>query len=212
MAINTYTTLKDAIYKWLVKNSNDAFYTSSMVDDIIFLAEAELSRRLRVRQMRTTDDLIMTPSNNAVALPADYREAYSVYYSGGNSPQEIQYASPALFARNSLYQQSGLPGYFYIDGESIILGPTPDSGYEFTLDYYADIPNLSGSVADNLVLLAYPDLYLVACLKQAYIASQDDTQEAKYEARLEKMIAEIQKEDNKNVAAKGLRGVARQII
>lgn len=212
MAINTYSTLKDAIYKWLVKSSSDTFYTSSMVDDIIFLAEAELSRRLRVRQMRTTDDLTMTGGNRFVSLPAGYREAYSVYYTGVGSPQEIQYASPGYFARKSLYQQSGQPSYFYTDGGNIVFGPTPDSDYEFTIDYYADIENLSGSVADNDVLLDFPDLYLVACLKQAYIASQDTEQEAKYEARLEKMISEIRKEDKNNIAAKGARGIAREII
>lgn len=212
MAINTYTTLKDAIYKWLVKNSNDAFYTSSMVDDIIFLAEAELSRRLRVREMRTTDDLTMTGNDRFTTLPTDYREAYSVYYTGSGNPQEIQYASPAFFARNSLYQQSGKPSYFYTDGGNIVFGPTPDSAYEFTLDYYANIENLSGSVADNPILLAFPDMYLIACLKQAYIASQDAEQEAKYEARLEKMIREIEKADQNNIAAKGARGIARQII
>jgi hypothetical protein len=212
MAINSYSTLKDSILKWLIKDAGDSYYTSSMLDDIIYLAEAELSRRLRIREMLETDLLTMTSSLNAVTLPADFREAYSVYYTNVNSPQEIQYASPGFFSRTNLYQQAGLPSYFFVDDGAIVFGPTPDAAYQFNLKYYADIPNLSGSQTTNNVLTKFPDLYLTACLKQAYIASQDVEREGIYEGRLERLVKEVNTADTQKIAAKGTRGTARNII
>lgn len=212
MAINSYTTLKTAILKWLLKDSGDAYFTSDMLDNIIFLAESELSRRLRIRQMRDSATLSYTGSDNAEALPTGFLEAYSVRFTGAVSPQEIQFADAGFFARNNLYQITGQPEFFYTTEDSLILGPTPDGSYSVTLDYYKAIPNLSGSTTDNLVLLAFPDLYLFACLKQAYIASQDMEREGIYEARIDKLINEANRADRKTIAAKGTRGVARTII
>lgn len=212
MAINSYTTLKTAILKWMVKDSGDSFFTSDMLDNIIYLAESEISRRLRVRQMRDQATLTTTGGVSSVSLPTGYLEAFSVRFSNSNFPQEIQFADSGYFSRNNLYALSGQPSYFYNDEDSIILGPTPDTAYEIALDYYKAIPNLSDSVTDNKVLLAFPDLYLFACLKQAYIASQDMEREAVFESRLDKLVGEANRSDRKTIAAKGTRGVARQII
>lgn len=212
MAINTYTTLKTAISKWLLKDSSDSYFTSAMIDDIIFLAESELSRRLRIRQMRDQATLNYTLNDNAEDLPTGFLEAYSVRFSGSNSPQEIQYADAGYFARNNLYASQGQPSFFYFDETSMIVGPAPDGDYDIILDYYKSIPNLSGSQTTNSVLTAFPDIYLFACLKQAYIASQDTAREAVYEARIDKLIMEANKSDSKTIAIKGARGTARTII
>jgi hypothetical protein len=208
--ISTYAELKTAIYKWLIKDVSDPFFDSDMMDNIIFLAEYDLNRRLRVRQMRDSASLAITPADNTTALPAGFIEAYSIYL---DSPvQEIQSASAGIFSRTGLYLRSGAPEYFYITGEDIIWGPVPDSNYTVTLDYYKKIPALSSSQTTNAVLTDFPDMYLYSCLKQAYIAAQDVEREATFEQRAAMLIVEANSKDKKAAIIKGSRGVARSII
>lgn len=207
--VNSFSTLKDAIYAWLLKDTSDVFFTSARVDTIIFLAEAEMSRRLRIRELKESAALTITAGNNAVAIPANFREAVAMYLSDGS---EIQYASQSFFVRNNLYNEIAKPQYYYIDESNFILGGVPATSYSATVDYYKNIPNLSVSVTTNSVLTSYPELYLYMCLKHAYIASQDVEKEAMFEARLEKIISEINSADSKTMAQRGARGVARRII
>lgn len=208
--ISTYSELKDALYKWLVKDSSDPFFTSTMMDNIIYLAENELNRRMRVRQMRDTAQLSITSADNTTAVPAGFIEAYSVYL---NSPiQEIQSASAGVFARNNLYLQTGNPTYFFINNDSFVWGPIPDATYTVTLDFYKKIPGLSSVQTTNDVLTDFPDIYLFSCLKQAYIAAQDVEREQTFEQRAASLIAEANSKDRKVSIAKGSRGVARTII
>lgn len=208
--ISTYSELKDAIYKWLVKDSSDPFFTSDMMDNIIYLAENELNRRMRVRQMRDVAQLTINAADNSTATPAGFIEAYSIWL---NSPvQEIQSASAGIFSRDGMYLQTGNPTYFYINNDSFVWGPLPDSDYTATLDFYKKIPNLSGSQTTNAVLTDFPDIYLFTCLKHAYIAAQDVEREDKFEQRAALLIAEANAKDKKVSIVKGSRGVARQII
>lgn len=208
--ISTYSELKSAIYKWLVKDSSDPFFNSDMIDNIIFMAENELNRRLRVRQMRDTATLDITAADNTTDAPTGFIEAYSIYL---DSPvQEIQSASAGIFSRDGLYLQTGNPSYFYIKGDSFVWGPVPDSTYTATLDFYKKIPNLSSTQTTNNVLRDFPDLYLFSCLKQAYIAAQDIEREASFEQRSAALIAEANSKDKKASIVKGSRGIARTII
>lgn len=208
--ISTYSELKTAIYKWLIKDSNDPFYDSSTLDNIIYLAEAEMNRRMRVRQMRVTDTVAITASNNASDLPDDFIEAYSVYL---NSPiQEVQSASAGVFSRNNLYLNSGSPTYYYITEGQFIWGPIPDSDYSAEVEYYKKIPGLSGTQTTNDIIRDFPDIYLFTCLKHAYIAGQDVEREGVYEQRIAVLLAEANSKDRKAAISKGSRGVARPII
>lgn len=208
--ISTYSELKEAIYKWLVKDSSDPFFTNDMMDNIIYLAENELNRRMRVRQMRDVESLAVTAANNTTSVPTGFIEAYSLYV---DSPiQEVQSASAGVFTRNGLYLQTGSPLYFFVNNGSFVWGPLPDSDYTVTLDYYKKIPNLSSTLTENNVLTDFPDIYLFCCLKQAYIAAQDLEREASFEQRASQLIAEANSKDRKTTIAKGSRGVARTII
>jgi hypothetical protein len=207
--ISNFSELKSAIYAWLLKDTNDVFFTSDRVDDIIYLAEAEMSRRLRIRELKASAPLVTTAGNNAVTIPSNYREAVSMYHEDGT---EIQYASPSFFSREGLYGITGKPIYFYIDESSFILGAIPAASYNITVDYYKNISNLTVSNTTNSVLTSYPEFYLYVCLKHAYIASQDMEKEATFEARIEKMLSEINKADSSTMVLRGARGVARNII
>lgn len=210
MAISNYTELKSAVYKWLIKDSNDAFLDSASVDNVIFLAEKELSRRLRTRQTRGVNTLSLTAGNNSVALPDDLLQVRSIYF---DTPvNEVRPVSPSFFNVNELYGQSGVPKYYYIGSDdNLVFAPTPDTGYTLTIEYDKFINGLSDSNATNALLTAYPDLYLLACLKQAYALLEDDDNEAKATLKMDIMIDNTQKMENKASMAKNTRGTARAI-
>lgn len=208
--ISNYSELVTAIYKWLVKDSSDPFFDAGTVDNIIYLAENELNRRLRVRQMRDTASLSINAADNSTLLPSGFIEAYSIYLDAPT--QEIQSASAGYFTRNGLFLTTGNPSFFYIENGSFVWGPLPDTDYTASLDYYKKIPNLSSTQSTNDVLTDFPDMYLFTCLKHAYILAQDVEREGVYEARVANLIAEANSKDKKASIVKGSRGVARQII
>lgn len=210
MAISNYTQLKSAIYKWLIKDSNDAFLDSASVDNIIFLAEKELSRRLRIRQTRDTATLSLTAGDNSVAIPTNLLQVRSIYFE--TPVNEVRPVSPSYFNENNLYGKSGVPKYYYIGSDdNFVFAPTPDTGYTLTIEFDKFIEGLSDSNATNALLTAYPDLYLLACLKHAYTLLEDDDNEAKSTLKLDLMIDNLQKMENKAFMAKNTRGTARAI-
>lgn len=208
MAIANYSELVTAIYKWLVKDSNDPFLTSGTVDNVISLAEAELSRRLYVRQLRALTTLSLVAGTNTVTAPTDLFQTMAIY---GTSIEEIQPADPAQFITDNLYSISGPPKFYYLNDTQYVFGPVPDTNYTLSLDYIKRVPALSSGSPTNTILTAFPDLYLIACLKQAYMLLQDDVNEQKQETRLEKLILEINRQATMNNKAVNSRGKARSV-
>lgn len=208
--ISTYTELKASILKWLTKEASDLYFNDAMLSDIIYLAEAEMSRRLRVRQMRAQVTFDLTAGDNTQDLPEGFLEPYIIYRTGATDEPNIEYRDPSIFANKALFARTGIPQFFYVDEDSLVFGAVPSSDINITLDYYKSIPNLSDVTTTNAVLTAFPDLYLVACLKQAYMANQDD-KELVYEQRMDKLIDQINRINNKNNMTSGSKGSARAI-
>jgi hypothetical protein len=209
--ISNYTELKASILKWLIKDNDDTYFTEDMLDDVIYLAEAELTRRLRVRQMRDQTTFDLTAGDPNYPLPNGFLETYIIYRTGASDEPNIEFMTASGFAERGLFTKTGTPSFFYINEDSFVFGAVPSSDVNITVDYYKSIPNLSDSQATNSILTNYPDLYLIACLKQAHGASQTD-REAIYEQRLERLIDQTNKADKRNMTANKSRGRARGII
>ena len=209
--ISNYTDLKASILKWLIKDSGDTYFTDEMLDDVIYLAEAELSRRLRVRQMREQTTFNLTANDPTYPLPSGFLETYIIYRTGASDEPNIEFMTASGFAERGLFTKTGTPSFFHINEDSFVFGPVPSSDVNITLDYYKSIPNLSSTQTTNSILTNYPDMYLIACLKQAYMASQSDREQI-YEQRLERLIDQTNKADSRNMTANKSRGRARSII
>jgi hypothetical protein len=173
MALTNYNDLKAAVADWL----NRADLTSQ-IPDFITLAEAKFNRVLRTRDMITRQ--VATTNNEFVPVPNDWLETYQLELppqasSGIKTP--LQYISPNEAA---IYQASEMPGktryYTIIDG-LFELVPKPPTGTTVTLTavYYAKIPALSTSNAQNWLLVKAPDLYLYQSLANAapYLNNDD---------------------------------------
>lgn len=168
MALSTYTELKASLADWL--NRSDL---TSVIPDFISLAEAQIERQLRTRQMIIRANANFTTEYGAV--PDDFLEVKTIKLNT-NPVTSLQFETIDSLdsMSNTTYLSSGKPLYFSIVGGQIRLLPIPDTTYESELVYYAKLTKLSESVATNWLLTGSPDVYLYGSLLQAAPYLQDD--------------------------------------
>lgn len=147
---------------------------TSVIPTFIGLAEAQMERALRVRQMvgRSTAEIDTQYS----ALPPDFLEAKTFKVISSRPIQPIEFVTPEQMDGMDQMNASapGIPKYFTIIGNQIRVSPTPDSTYEVELVYTTRLPKLSNSNTSNWLLQSSPDAYLYGALMQAAPYLKDD--------------------------------------
>jgi hypothetical protein len=168
MSISTYSQLKSTLGDWL--NREDLV---AVVPSFIALAEAQIERALRVRQMigRST----ATIDTQYSAVPSDFLETKTFKITSSAPIQPLQFATieqmDEFDATNSAAQR---PTLFTIVGNQIRVHPAPDTSYTAELVYYARLPKLSDSNPTNWLLTSSPDVYLYGALLQSAPYLKDD--------------------------------------
>ena len=191
MALTTYTELKASIADWL--NRTDL---TAAIPDFISLAEAQIERTLRTRQMIVRANASFNVEFGAT--PADFLEVRSFKLSGTNPPTPLSFMTiDALDAESTKFTASGRPKFFGIVGGQFRLVPTPDSNYATELTYYAKLSKLSASVATNFILSASPDIYLYGALLQAAPYLQDDNRISVWATLYERALNDLQTADDR---------------
>ena len=164
-----YTQLKSNIADFL--NRSDL---TAVIPTFIDLAEAQMERPLRVRQMvgRSTASIDTQYS----ALPADFLEAKTFKITSSNPIQPLDFLTPEQMDDRDQIQGSapGMPKFFTIIGNQIRVSPSPDATYTAELVYFAKLDKLSDSVTTNWLLTSSPDAYLYGSLMQAAPYLKDD--------------------------------------
>jgi len=189
MAIDTYSELQQAVIDW-VNNPE----LTQVVPSMIALAEADLNRRLRLRQMlkRATATL----DGEFITLPADWLEGKNVQLN--TSPiTVVQPASLAQVDATRAAMSSGVPKIYAIFGSQMDFAPPPSGTYQVEMIYYAAIPALSATNTSNWLLLAAPDLYLYATLAQTAPYLGEDARLAVWGTLREKLVADLMLGDDK---------------
>ena len=168
MALTTYSELKTSIGDWL--NRSDL---TSVIPDFIPLAEAQVERTLRTRQMIVRANASFDAQYGAV--PSDFLETKSLKLTSTNPQTPLEFLSiDALDQKAAEYTASGKPRFFGVVGGQLRIVPTPDSTYTTELTYYAKLSKLSTSNTSNWLLSSSPDIYLYGSLLQAAPYLQDD--------------------------------------
>lgn len=162
MSITTYAELKAAITTW-----NPDTNVPDVVDDLIDLAEARLSRELRCRRMVEEETGTLTTGDGTLALPDDFLELIEIRVGSGTGTLTLAKRPLVDFQQRYLSLGTGQPEVFVIDGAVVRFGPAPASDYPYTLRYYQRIPALSASQTTNWLLEDAPDVYLYACMVEA---------------------------------------------
>lgn len=197
MSLTTYSELKTSVADWL--NRTDL---TAVVPDFISLAEAQIERTLRTRQMivRATAQIDTEYS----ALPADFLETKSIKL---NTSPIVALAFESIDAldnmKATMYISPGKPKNFSIVGGQLRVLPVPDATYTAELTYYAKLSKLSNSVATNWLLTQAPDVYLYGSLMQAAPYLKDDSRIPVWAAIYTRGLEELQVADDRGATSGG---------
>ena len=197
MALSTYTELKTSVADWL--NRSDL---TTAIPDFISLAEAQIERTLRTRQMIVRANASFDAQYGAV--PSDFLETKSLKLTSTNPQTPLQFlSSDALDNEMTNYTASGKPKFFGIVGGQFRIVPTPDATYTTELTYYAKLTKLSSSVASNWHLASSPDIYLYGSLLQAAPYLQDDARIQTWATLYERALNDSQTADDRSASSGG---------
>ena len=197
MALTTYAELKTSVGDWL--NRSDL---TTAIPDFISLAEAQIERSLRTRQMikRSTASL----STEYSAVPDDFLEA-KTFKLDTNPPTPMQFETiDSMDNLSTVYTASGKPAYFSVVGGQFRFVPTPDTTYTGELTYYAKLSKLSASNTTNWLLTAAPDIYLYGALMQAAPYLQDDARITVWAALYKNGLEELKLADDRSSTSGGV--------
>ena len=197
MALTTYAELKTSIGDWL--NRSDL---TSVIPDFISLAEAQIERTLRARQMIVRANASFDVQYGAV--PADFLEVKSLKLTSTNPQTPLSFLSiDALDNEMTKHTASGRPKFFGIVGGQFRIVPTPDSNYTTELTYYAKLSKLSNSNTTNWLLTSNPDIYLYGALLQAAPYLQDDARIQTWATLYERALNDSQTADDRGASSGG---------
>jgi len=197
MALTTYNELKSSVADWL--NRTDL---TAVVPDFISLAEAQIERTLRTRQMIVRATAAIDTEYSAV--PADFLETKSIKL---NTNPVTALAFESIDAmdlmKSTMYLSPGKPQYFSIVGGQIRVLPVPDNSYTAELTYYAKLTKLSSTVASNWLLASSPDVYLYGSLMQASPYLKDDARIPVWSSMYTSALEAIQVADDRGATSGG---------
>jgi hypothetical protein len=141
-------------------------------------------------------------SGQYVSLPTDYLEMLNIELTSTSPPKRLVYITSDRSDdyRERQNNKTGTPDYYTIEGTSIQLLPTPSEAVTVQLNYYQDIPALSGLAdsGNNWILLAHPDVYLYGTLLQASPYIMDPQSAQQWDALLVRSVQEMTAADEKS--------------
>jgi hypothetical protein len=197
MALTTYNELKSSVADWL--NRTDL---TAVVPDFISLAEAQIERTLRTRQMIVRATAAIDTEYSAV--PADFLETKSIKL---NTNPVTALAFDSIDAmdlmKSTMYLSPGKPQYFSIVGGQIRVLPVPDNSYTAELTYYAKLTKLSSTASSNWLLASSPDVYLYGSLMQASPYLKDDARIPVWSSMYTSALEAIQVADDRGATSGG---------
>ena len=199
MALTTYTELKASLADWL--NRTDL---TSAIADFISLAEAQMERQLRTRQMIVRATASFAAAAEYGTVPDDFLETKSIKLDT-NPVTSLSFQTIEAMDQlsNTTYLSSGKPLYFTVVGNQFRLLPIPDGEYTAELVYYAKLTKLSSTVATNFLLTQAPDVYLYGSLLQAAPYLQDDARISVWSSLYAAGLEQLQVADDRGSTSGG---------
>ncbi len=186
MSLTTYLGLKDSIESWSHRND-----VANRLDDFIDLAESEMYRHLRIRDMETRTTA--TTSGRYLALPTGFLEMRRVRLISGAQYFELLYSTP-----EGMYisQDSGIPGVYTITSQ-LEFDRSPDSAYTIEYQYYVSLSALSAGSPTNAILTRFPNIYLFGSLWALYLWALQEDKAEYYYGKFMQAIQTANREDSK---------------
>jgi hypothetical protein len=167
MALTNYSDLVTAISSWTHRGD-----LASIAPDLITLAEQRIyygsqmpgmeSKPLRLRIMEEQDT--GNAASGVITIPTGYLETIRLVINTGGKQSEITYRAPVA---NAPYEtEAGNASFFTRINEGLKVAP---SSAAYVHDYYKRFDALTSTATTNALMTAHPNIYLYACLVEAWI-------------------------------------------
>ena len=116
-------------------------YTTTDINTFIENAEQRIYNTVQLPDLRKNVTANMTSGNKYMSLPSDWLATFSIAVINANNEYTYLLNKDVNFIRESFPDTDspfyGKPEYYAIfDDTTMILGPTPDAGYNTELHYY----------------------------------------------------------------------------
>jgi hypothetical protein len=183
LSIDTYAALKTAVASRLRRSD-----TSSYVDDWITLAETEIYRRLRTKDMETA--LSVSIASGVAALPTSYIDLKFAYVNTSPVTRLKRKSAAWIYEKYPTRSATGIPVVIAREGSNFIFGPYPASNYTIAGVYYKNLGAVSSSA--HALFTTNPDVYVYGALLMAVRELKDNTGIARWEPLFEKSIQNAQ--------------------
>lgn len=183
MSISTYAEAKAAVASRLRRSD-----TASYIDDWFTLAETDIYRRLRTRDMETAFSTAI--SSGVVALPSSYIDLKFAYISATPTTKLQRKTAAWIYEKYPTRSSDGCPKFIAREGSNFIFGPYPDSNYTVAGVYYKNLGALSSSA--HALFTSNPDVYVYGALTMAVRDLKDDAGVARWTPLYEKALQEAQ--------------------
>ena len=177
---------------------------TSVIPDFVTLGEAVLFRRLKTRRQQKTITYQIVADSEGEPIPAEMREVLS--FSLTDPARRIEYVTPDAF--DDLDLGTGEPRFYTIVGTEFLFAPTPDQSYTARLRYRQSLCKLTAATRTNWLICQHPDAYLYAALAESAPYLRDDERLPMWEARRDRIIAEINAIDPRPTTRLRMDGLA----
>ena len=212
---------------WLAR---DDVATDADAPTILRMAEAEINRRLRTRAQEVVSTLVC--SGRSTPVPTGFLTFRFATLESALG-RDVEYLTPERIREAPIWNNQGggltdnTATAMTIEGDSdatgagglvVTLAPAPTALAPVTLNigYFRTFPALTGDTDTNWLLTNNYDIYLFACLMQVGVWDDDERIEQKYEYRMDRAIAQLDKQENRAriPTAKGLipTGNPRRVV
>lgn len=192
--MTTYALLQADIASWTARTD-----MGGQLATFIRIAEADISRAVRVSEQETAITLSLTSGANYTAtLPTGFLGFKHVFVSGSINPT-AQYLPPSQFhvlkntPQDAFNALSGGSFVYTIEDNSVKGYASPGSTTAITLDtsYVKRFDALSDTNTTNWLLTNHYDIYIYATLKVTWDFIDETEQIAKYQGLLDRAIEQL---------------------
>lgn len=187
-----YASLQADIARWLARDD--------LADDIkrfITLAESDICKDLRIRQMET--EVTFDTTSGAATLPTNFLGARRVYVDVTGASRQLDYLSPERFHTSRVFDLTGTPQAFTIEGNQIKFAPKSPTAnpIEAKMLYLAPFSGLVDENDSNSLLQKNYDVYLYCALAHGFAFVRDNEEAAKFNAQYQKAVATLNRNANR---------------
>jgi hypothetical protein len=195
IAPQTYADLQAAVLTWTHRTD-----LASAIPGFIQIAEAKMSRRLRLRQQESVFPLTASEANE-VPIPDGLAAIKALWVPGyERTPLRAQSLESVVAAGSE-----GIPTMYAVMLDSLRI----DGAGSVQGVYYAAVPTLSDATPTSWLLTLAPDLYIAETLAETLLFLKDEARAAMWQSRADALIEELNGNDMRDRFAGPLVARAR---